>query len=108
MLKLAPLIPGFAFAIRDTFVRASDIAAPLVRPAVMAVFASAASFTLSRVVPTPTAVLEVAVGVVELCASRRALLFLFKGYRDDVGLFVGFIKRMRWARSRRRPDSGQR
>jgi len=98
-LSLVLLIPGFAFAIRDTFVRASDIAAPLVRPAVMAVFASAASFTLSRVVPTPTAFLEVAVGVVGALLVISPL-FLLKGYRDDVGLFVGFVKRMRGKKSK--------
>jgi PST family polysaccharide transporter len=97
-LSLLLLIPGFAFAIRDTFVRPSDIAAPLIRPAVMAVLASAASFTLSRVVQTPTAFLEVAVGVAGALIVISPL-FLLKGYRADVALFVGFVRRMRGKKS---------
>lgn len=93
-LSLVLLVPGFAFAIRGTFVQASDIAAPLGRPAVMAIIAFGASFVLSRLVETPAAILEVVVGFTGALLVISPL-FLLKGYRADVTQLVGFIKRMR-------------
>lgn len=93
VLSLVLLVPGFAFAIRGTFVRPSDIAAPLARPAVMAVMAFGASFVLSRLVPTPNAFLEVAVGLAGALLVISPL-FLLKRYRADVAMLVGFVKRM--------------
>ncbi len=62
VLTLILLVPGFAFAIRGTFVKGSDIYAPLLRPALMAIVAFGASYFMSRLIPTDFAIFEVLVG----------------------------------------------
>ncbi|WP_157525114.1 lipopolysaccharide biosynthesis protein [Microbacterium yannicii] len=94
VMSLLLLVPGFAFAIRGTFVRGSDIALPILRPALMAIVAFLAAYFLSRLIPTPLAILEILVG----CAAALvcvAPLFLIPGYRSDVALILDFVKRVR-------------
>ncbi|WP_297083036.1 lipopolysaccharide biosynthesis protein [uncultured Demequina sp.] len=99
-LSLVLLVPGFGFAIRKTFVRPSDIAAPLVRPAIMAALAFGASFVLSRWVPTDVDLLQIAVGVLGALLAISPL-FLVRGYRADVGRLWGFVASMRGGKSSR-------
>ena len=87
-------MPGFAFAIRGTFVKGRDIWAPLVRPAFMAAIAFTASFFISRLVPTDFAILEVLVGCFAALFAV-APLFLFKAYRNDVDQLLEYVRRMR-------------
>lgn len=94
VLSLVLLVPGFAFAIRGTFVRGGDIVGPIVRPAILALIGFAASFALSRLVPTPIALLEVLVGCVGALVCV-APLFLIPGYRRDVRRLLEFVARMR-------------
>ena len=94
LLTLLLLVPGFAWAIHGTFVKGRDIYGPLVRPALMAILAFSGSFFVSRLVPTPLAILEILVGgVAALCLI--APLFLFRGYRRDIAQLMDFVKRMR-------------
>ncbi|MET0781289.1 MAG: lipopolysaccharide biosynthesis protein [Microbacterium sp.] len=98
ILTIILLVPGFAFAIRGTFVKAHDIYGPLLRPAFMALVAFAASFFISRLVPTDLAILELLVG----CFAALivvAPLFLFKSYRGDVDQLLEYVRRMRSAKS---------
>ena len=94
VLSLLLLVPGFAFAIRGTFVKGRDIWAPLVRPAFMAAIAFTASFFISRLVPTDFAILEVLVGCFAALFAV-APLFLFKAYRNDVDQLLEYVRRMR-------------
>jgi PST family polysaccharide transporter len=94
ILSIVMLIPGFAWAIRGTFVKGSDIVVPLVRPLIMALIAVAASYFLSRLVPAPIALLEVLVG----CFGALIVispLFLIPGYRRDLAALWAFVGRMR-------------
>jgi PST family polysaccharide transporter len=94
ILTLLLLVPGFAFAINGTFMRAKDIYGPLIRPAIMAGVAFGASYGISRLVPVPGPLLEVLVGCF---ASLFAVapLFLIPGYRSDLRQLLAFIQRMR-------------
>lgn len=97
VLTLILLVPGFAFAIRGTFVKGSDIYAPLLRPALMAIVAFGASYFMSRLIPTDFAIFEVLVG----CFAALlvvAPLFLIPGYRRDVDQLMEFVRRMRTAK----------
>ena len=94
VMSLLLLVPGFAFAIRGTFVRGSDIVLPILRPAVMAMVAFVASYFVSRLVPSPVAILEILVG----CGAALvcvAPLFLLPGYRRDVARILEFVGRVR-------------
>ncbi|MET0830116.1 MAG: lipopolysaccharide biosynthesis protein [Microbacterium sp.] len=94
VLTILLLVPGFAFAIRGTFVKGRDIYGPLVRPAFMAGLAFGASFFFSRLVPVDFAILELLTG----CFAALfvvAPLFLFKAYRGDVDQLLEFVRRMR-------------
>lgn len=100
--SLLLLVPGFAFAIRGTFVRAGDIVLPILRPAFMAMIAFCAAFGVTRLLPQQVAVLEILIG----CASAAicaGVLFLIPGYRSDVRLLIGFVQRMR---SSKGPQTG--
>ncbi|MCS5735597.1 lipopolysaccharide biosynthesis protein [Herbiconiux daphne] len=94
VLTLLLLIPGFAWAISGTFMKGKDIWGPLVRPAIMALIAFAASFGISRLVPTPIALLEVLVGCFAALFAV-APLFLIPGYRRDFSNLLQFVQRMR-------------
>jgi PST family polysaccharide transporter len=99
VLTLLLLVPGFGFAIRGTFVKAADIAMPLIRPAIMALIAFGASFFVSRLVPSEIAILEVLVGCGSaLCAVLP--LLLIPGYREDVAALWAFVARMRGSKNR--------
>ena len=70
VMSLLLLVPGFAFAIRGTFVRGSDIVLPILRPAVMAMVAFVASYFVSRLVPSPVA------------GTQRPLIRIYEHYPD--------------------------
>ena len=64
----------------------------------MALVAFAASFFISRLVPTDFAILELLVG----CFAALivvAPLFLFKSYRGDVDQLLEYVRRMRSSKS---------
>ncbi len=94
VLTLILLVPGFAFAIRGTFVKGSDIYRPLLRPAFMAGLAFCASYFMSRLIPTDFAIFEVLVGFFAALLVV-APLFLIPGYRRDVDQLMEFVRRMR-------------
>lgn len=98
-LTILLLVPGFAFAIHGTFVRASDIVAPLLRPLLMAVLALGASYGASHVIPWPIPILEIVAGVVGALLVA-APLFLFSGYRRDVARLLEFVSRVRGPKKR--------
>lgn len=94
VMTLILLVPGFGFAIRGTFVKAADIALPLLRPALMALAAFVASYFVSRLVGSDIAILEVLVG----CAAAGIValpFFLIPGYRADAASLWAFVGRMR-------------
>lgn len=93
IMTLVLLVPGFAFAIRGTFVRGGDIALPLLRPAIMAIIAFGAAYTASHLMPS-VAILEVLVGGVAALAAVSPL-FLIPAYRGDVQQLWAFVDRVR-------------
>jgi O-antigen/teichoic acid export membrane protein len=95
-LSILLLIPGFAFAMRGTFMRGRDVYGPLIRPLIMAVLAFGASYGMSHLIPTPIAILEVLIGGVSALLVVLPLL-LIPGYRRDLLRLVDFVKQMRRA-----------
>jgi O-antigen/teichoic acid export membrane protein len=100
-LTIILLVPGFAFAIRGTFVRAGDIARPLLRPLVMALLAVGASYAASHLLPWPVPILEILAGGIGALIVV-APLYLIPGYRRDIARLIEFVGRMRG--SKRRPE----
>lgn len=93
ILSTVLLIPGFAFAIRKTFVRPGDIIYPVVRPLVFALLAFAAAFTATRAVEA-IAIVELILGGAAGAAVLLPLL-LIPAYRRDLAQILGFVKQMR-------------
>jgi PST family polysaccharide transporter len=93
LTSLALLVPGIWLAIRGTHVRASDIVAPIVRPALVAPLMFGAAFFASRAVDTGP-VLQLLAG----CGAGLvplALAFLIPAYRRDAGALFAFATKMR-------------
>lgn len=101
VLSAVLLIPGFAFAIRGTFVKASDIVYPVMRPLIFALLAFVAAFAATRSVEL-IAILEIlvggAAGVVVL-----GILLAIPAYRRDFAQILGFVKQMRKPRPKPAP-----
>jgi PST family polysaccharide transporter len=93
-LSILLLVPGFAFAMRGTFMRGRDVYAPLIRPFIMAVLACGASYGMSHLIPAPIAIVEVLVGCVSALLAVLPLL-LIPGYRRDLAQLADFVKQMR-------------
>lgn len=98
-LSILLLVPGFAFAIRGTFMKGRDIYGPLIRPLIMAALALGASYGASHLIPVPIALLEVLIGGVAAVLVVAPLL-LIPGYRRDVAQLMDFVKQMRRAPKR--------
>jgi PST family polysaccharide transporter len=93
LLTLALLVPGFFFAIRGTFVRASDIVLPVLRPAALAFLAYGAALGATMLVDLPT-IGELAVGI-GAGLVPFAIALAFPAYRGDLRQMVDFVLRMR-------------
>ena len=93
ILSTVLLIPGFYFAIRHTFVRASDILFPVVRPLIFALLAFGSAFAATRSVDL-IPILELIVGVAAGGAVLLPLL-LIPAYRRDIAQILGFVTQMR-------------
>jgi PST family polysaccharide transporter len=93
LTSLALLVPGVWLAIRGTFVRASDIVAPIVRPAVVAPFMFIAAFFASRAVDAG-AFLQLLVGCVAGLLPL-ALAFAIPAFRRDACAIFAFTTKMR-------------
>ncbi|MEZ3159183.1 lipopolysaccharide biosynthesis protein [Microbacterium sp. BWT-B31] len=103
ILSAVLLVPGFAFAIRKTFVRPGDIVFPVMRPLVFALLAFASAFAATRAVDA-IAVVELIVGGVAGGAVLLPLL-LIPAYRRDFAQIFGFVKQMRAPKPRNpQPD----
>jgi PST family polysaccharide transporter len=92
-LTLVLLVPGFAFAIRGTFVRASDIVVPILRPVAVALLAYGAALTGTMLVDLPPIGELLVGGLAGLVPFGLALLL--PPYRRDIGQILEFVKRMR-------------
>jgi PST family polysaccharide transporter len=93
ILSLLLLVPGFFFAIRGTFVHASDVILPILRPAILAAFAyGAAAYATSLVDWIDIAELALGglAGLVPL-----AVAMLIPAYRRDVGVILDFVRKIR-------------
>ncbi|MFD4957926.1 lipopolysaccharide biosynthesis protein [Microbacterium sp. NPDC058389] len=89
------LVPGFAVAIRGTFVRGwADVAAPLVRPAIVAAAVFAAAWAAATLVGSWPALLQVVVG-----AGAGAVVLagaaVVPAYRRDYAMMLDFVRRAR-------------
>ncbi|MBW9122385.1 lipopolysaccharide biosynthesis protein [Microbacterium trichothecenolyticum] len=105
ILSALLLIPGFAFAIRGTFVRGSDIVFPVLRPLMFALLAFGAAFAATRAVDL-VPILEILVGGVAGAIVMGPLL-LIPAYRRDVAQIMGFVKQMRKPKARaEEPEAG--
>ncbi|QKJ20277.1 lipopolysaccharide biosynthesis protein [Microbacterium hominis] len=93
VLSALLLIPGFAFAIRGTFVKAGDIIYPVLRPLVFALLAFGAAFAATRAVDL-IAIFEILVGGAAGVLVLGPLL-LIPAYRRDFAQIMGFVKQMR-------------
>lgn len=93
-LSLVLLVPGFAFAMRGTFVQPGDVALPILRPALMAILAFGGSYGASHLIPIDLAIVEVLAGVLGAVLVVSPLL-LIPGYRRDVASLWDFVRRMR-------------
>ncbi|GAA3633393.1 lipopolysaccharide biosynthesis protein [Microbacterium awajiense] len=101
VVTLALLVPGFAVAIHGTFLRGwSDIAAPLVRPAIVAALAFGASWAAGLGVATLPAWLGLLVGGFAGVAVLAAA-WLVPAYRRDYRMLLDFV------RNARRPTATQ-
>ena len=94
VLSILLLVPGFAFAMRGTFMRGSDVYGPLIRPMIMAGLAVCASYGMSHLIVTPFAVVQVLIGCVSALLVVLPLL-LIPGYRRDLVRLMDFVKQMR-------------
>jgi PST family polysaccharide transporter len=99
LVTLTLLVPGFGVAIRGTFVRASDIVRPVVRPAIAAIPSFLAAWSAATFVPGPDA-LQLAAGILAGLAPL-ALALAIPAYRRDLGLILTFVRQVR---SKRGPD----
>lgn len=108
LVTLSFLVPGFAFAVRGTFVRGSDIVRPLSRPALLAIPCFAASFAVTRLVTLPDALELLLVGLAGLAPIGLSLLI--PAYRADIRVIAGFAASARRGPSDRGdaaiPDDG--
>jgi len=93
ILSTVLLIPGFYFAIRHTFVRASDILFPVMRPLIFALLAFGSAFAATRSVDL-IPILELIVGVAAGGVVLLPLL-LIPAYRRDIAQIFGFVAQMR-------------
>ncbi|MGC5225248.1 lipopolysaccharide biosynthesis protein [Micromonospora sp. DT81.3] len=98
VLSTVLLIPGFYFAIRGTFVRATDIIFPVMRPFLFALLAFGSAFAATRAVDL-LPIFEIVIGG---AAGGIVLLplLLIRAYRRDIGEILGFVKQMRKPRPR--------
>lgn len=93
LLSLLLLVPGFGFAIRGTFVRASDILVPVLRPVIVAAFSFGSAFAATRLLDLPD-VLELIIGTAAGLVPF-ALAALIPPYRRDMTQIINFAKQMR-------------
>jgi PST family polysaccharide transporter len=105
ILSALLLIPGFAFAIRGTFVRGSDIVFPVLRPLLFALLAFGAAFAATRAVDL-VPILEILVGGLAGAVVIGPLL-LIPAYRRDVAQIMGFVKQMRKPKARAAADENE-
>ncbi|GAB2464226.1 lipopolysaccharide biosynthesis protein [Xylanimonas ulmi] len=98
------LVPGFAYAIRGTFVRGSDVVAPLVRPAVLVLPCFAASFAVCQI----DALSDVAALALALAAGLAvgATALVLPAYRRDLARMVSFARQVRAPRAQGPTDQG--
>ena len=97
------LVPGFALAIRGTFVTAADIAGPILRPALIAPLAFAAAWTTVSLLPLPT-FLALLVGGVAGAVPMLAALAI-PAYRRDAAQILAFVAQMRKPRPKTAPPT---
>ena len=97
------LVPGFALAIRGTFVTAGDIARPILRPALLAPLAFAAAWTAVSLLPLPT-LLALLVGGVAGAVPMLAALAI-PAYRRDARQIMAFVAQMKKPRAKTAPPT---
>lgn len=94
LTTLALLIPGFWYAIRDTFVTGQDIVAPLIRPALIAPICFGAAWWASRAAgDAPAAVQLVLGGVAGLLVLVAA--HVVPVIRHDTSSIIAFARQAR-------------
>jgi PST family polysaccharide transporter len=96
LVSLAVLVPGFAWAIRGTFVTGRDVVLPVLRPAVLVPFAFAAAWA-TTLLSLPALVHVLVGGVAGLVPL--ALAMTIPAYRRDVAQIVDFVKQTRKPRT---------
>jgi PST family polysaccharide transporter len=97
------LVPGFALAIRGTFVTAGDIARPILRPALLAPLAFAAAWTAVSMLPLPT-LLALLVGGIAGAVPMLAALAI-PAYRRDARQIMAFVAQMKKPRAKTAPPT---
>ncbi len=103
IMTILLLVPGFAFAIRGTFVTAGDIARPILRPALLAPLAFAAAWTAVSLLPLPT-LLALLVGGVAGAVPMLAALAI-PAYRRDARQIMAFVAQMKKPRAKTAPPT---
>ncbi|MCC2034031.1 lipopolysaccharide biosynthesis protein [Microbacterium allomyrinae] len=106
VLSLVLLIPGFAFAMRGTFVRPGDVFAPIVRPFFMALFAFGGAYVASHLLAGTFALVQVLAGGIAALVVVSPL-FLIPGYRRDIEQMIDFVKKVRKPKRAPTADAGE-
>ncbi|MCP2032067.1 PST family polysaccharide transporter [Okibacterium sp. HSC-33S16] len=92
LVSLAVLVPGFAWAIRGTFVTGRDVVLPVLRPAALVPFAFAAAWATGAL--ELPALLHVLVGGVAGLVPL-GLAMAIPAYRRDLAQILDFVKQTR-------------
>ncbi|GGE98693.1 lipopolysaccharide biosynthesis protein [Mycetocola zhadangensis] len=90
--SLAVLVPGFAWAIRGTFVTGRDVVLPVLRPAALVPFAFAAALA-TTLLALPPVLHVLAGGLAGLVPLGLAMAI--PAYRRDLAQIVDFVKQTR-------------
>ena len=99
------LVPGFWYAIRGTFVRGSDIAMPLARPAIIAPLCFLAAWWASGSVEHLPSIVELIVGGFAGVAVI-AVAHVFGSVRRDTSTILAFAKKARRPQGQRASEAG--
>lgn len=92
LVSLAVLVPGFAWAIRGTFVTGRDVVLPVLRPALLVPFAFGAAWA-TTLLALPALVQVLVGGVAGLVPLGLAMAI--PAYRRDLAQIIAFVKQTR-------------
>ncbi|MEJ1154276.1 lipopolysaccharide biosynthesis protein [Microbacterium marmarense] len=104
LVTMVLLVPGFAVAIHGTFLRGwHDIAAPLVRPVLLAILIFGVAHTTASLVTAWPAILQIVTATLAAAAVAAAAAAI-PAVRRDYAMMIDFVKRARKPRTAPTPE----